>query len=154
MKKVYIVSLMICLLLAVSSISLFAQNNTGGTTANGQQTQTFNGNAGRANFDDFGNANNPFTNQRANACYLGGSLAGICDTQWEWECGWGIIRVENGMIPSALLSQQCQALKASPATANVTATPAPTSVGTSTFSSNTSGGSNSSTNPTAIATQS
>lgn len=32
-----------------------------------------------------------------NACYEGGSMAGKCDTPWEWVCGWYLARWEaNG----------------------------------------------------------
>lgn len=32
-----------------------------------------------------------------NACYEGGSMAGKCDTEWEWVCGWYLARWEaNG----------------------------------------------------------
>ena len=48
--------------------------------------------------DDKGNPNEPADNDRANACYEDGSMAGKCDTQWEWECGWYLIRFESGMI--------------------------------------------------------
>lgn len=48
--------------------------------------------------DDQGNPNNPNENERANACYEGGSMAGKCDTDWEWEAGWYLIRFENGLI--------------------------------------------------------
>lgn len=29
-----------------------------------------------------------------NACYAGGTLAGKCDTEWEWVCGWYLARWE------------------------------------------------------------
>jgi hypothetical protein len=48
--------------------------------------------------DDQGNPNDPATNERANACYEDGSMAGKCDTDWEWEAGWYLIRFEAGMI--------------------------------------------------------
>jgi hypothetical protein len=48
--------------------------------------------------DDQGNPNDPHTNDRANACYEDGSMAGKCDTDWEWEAGWYLIRFEAGMI--------------------------------------------------------
>jgi len=45
--------------------------------------------------DDRGQPNDPDTNDRANACYEGGSMehAG-CSTEWEWVCGWHLIRWE------------------------------------------------------------
>ncbi len=48
--------------------------------------------------DDQGDPNDPTINDRANACYEDGSMAGKCDTEWEWECGWYLIRFESGMI--------------------------------------------------------
>lgn len=48
--------------------------------------------------DDQGNPNDPHTNDRANACYEDGSMAGKCDTDWEWEAGWYLIRFDAGMI--------------------------------------------------------
>jgi hypothetical protein len=48
--------------------------------------------------DDQGNPNDPTINERANACYEDGSMAGKCDTQWEWEAGWYLIRFEYGLI--------------------------------------------------------
>jgi hypothetical protein len=48
--------------------------------------------------DDEGNPNDPNDNDRANACYEGGSMAGKCDTDWEWEAGWYLIRFEYGLI--------------------------------------------------------
>lgn len=48
--------------------------------------------------DDQGEPNDPTINDRANACYEDGSMAGKCDTVWEWECGWYLIRFESGMI--------------------------------------------------------
>lgn len=43
--------------------------------------------------DDQGNPNDPNVNERANACFEGGDMAGKCDTEWEWMCGWYIIRL-------------------------------------------------------------
>lgn len=48
--------------------------------------------------DDRGNPNDPNVNERANACYENGSLAGKCNTDWEWEAGWYLIRFEAGLI--------------------------------------------------------
>jgi hypothetical protein len=43
--------------------------------------------------DDRGEPNDPTVNERANACYDGGSMADSgCETDWEWECGWHLIR--------------------------------------------------------------
>ncbi|MBZ0305231.1 MAG: hypothetical protein K8I82_04100, partial [Anaerolineae bacterium] len=32
-----------------------------------------------------------------NACHEGGSMAGKCDTEWEWTCGWYLARFEAGV---------------------------------------------------------
>lgn len=48
--------------------------------------------------DDQGNVNDPGENDRANACYEDGSMAGKCETDWEWECGWYFIRFEYGSL--------------------------------------------------------
>lgn len=60
--------------------------------------------------DDRGNPNDPAVNDRANACFEGGTLEGRCnqdfnddgvvddqETWWVWTCGWYLIRYENGM---------------------------------------------------------
>ena len=52
-------------------------------------------------FDDRGNPNDPRVNERANACYDGGTLAGKCDTQAEWDAGWYLIRFEYGLLGCA-----------------------------------------------------
>lgn len=44
--------------------------------------------------DDEGNPNDPNVNDRANACYEGGAMEGKCDTDWEWMCGWHVIRLD------------------------------------------------------------
>ncbi len=48
--------------------------------------------------DDEGNPNDPNINERANACYEDGSMAGKCDTAWEWDGGWYLIRFQYGLI--------------------------------------------------------
>src|SRR3972149_1802632 len=77
-----------------------------------------------AGFDDRGNPNDPATNERANACYEGGSLAGKCgatdadrdgrieewEIEWMWTCGWYLIRFESGMLIRAEVPYTCQAL--------------------------------------------
>ena len=88
MQKSYLIGLLFVLLIAMSGIALLAQNSV----------------------DDRGDANNPAINSRANACYAGGSLAGKCDADWKWVCGWGIIRVEEGMLNRASLASECQGL--------------------------------------------
>lgn len=47
-----------------------------------------------AGTDDQGAPNDPAQNDRANACYEEGTLEGKCDTEWEWQCGWHLIRWE------------------------------------------------------------
>lgn len=44
--------------------------------------------------DDKGNPNDPATNERANSCYEGGNMAGKCDSDWAWTCGWYVMRWE------------------------------------------------------------
>jgi len=46
--------------------------------------------------DDQGNPNDPTVNDRANACYAGGSLEGKCDSDILWAAGWYLIRFEFG----------------------------------------------------------
>lgn len=48
--------------------------------------------------DDRGNVNDPTVNERANACYTGGALAGKCTSEWDWIAGWYLIRFEYGLI--------------------------------------------------------
>jgi hypothetical protein len=87
-KKPYLIGLLFIFLIAMSSMVLLAQNNA----------------------DDKGIVNDPATNPRANACFTGGSLFGKCDADWKWVCGWGIIRVEEGILNRAVLIPQCQSL--------------------------------------------
>jgi hypothetical protein len=68
-----------------------------------------------AQTDDRGNPNDPATNPRANACFVGGSLEGKCsstdvdgdgaislsDISWMWEAGWYLIRYQAGIISEA-----------------------------------------------------
>jgi len=49
-------------------------------------------------FDDAGNINDPNENDRANACYEGGTLEGKCITDLEWIAGWYLIRFEFGIF--------------------------------------------------------
>lgn len=44
--------------------------------------------------DDQGKPNDPVVNERANACFEGGSQEGRCVTDAEWTCGWYLIRWE------------------------------------------------------------
>lgn len=48
--------------------------------------------------DDEGNVNDPTINERANACFEGGSMAGRCDSELDWQAGWYLIRFETGLL--------------------------------------------------------
>jgi hypothetical protein len=48
--------------------------------------------------DDQGTSNDPRVNERANACYEGGTLAFRCTSDDLWELGWYLIRFEFGLI--------------------------------------------------------
>lgn len=48
--------------------------------------------------DDRGNQNDPTVNERANACYEGGSMEGKCSSTIEWQAGWYLIRYEYGLL--------------------------------------------------------
>ena len=72
-------------------------------------------------FDDQGNINDPAVNERANACFEGGSLEGKCNTtdidkdglieNWEGEghytCGWYLIRFEYNLLGEDNLPEGC-----------------------------------------------
>jgi hypothetical protein len=88
MKKHFVLSLVMVLMAALTVVVMLAQNSV----------------------DDHGTSNDPLKNERANACYTGGSLAGKCNEEWKWVCGWGIIRVEEGLLPRQVLSAACQSL--------------------------------------------
>lgn len=74
--------------------------------------------------DDRGNVNDPGFNERANACFAGGSLEGKChttdadfdgdiddlDIEYMWWCGWYLIRVESKQIPPSAAPEGCQPL--------------------------------------------
>jgi hypothetical protein len=51
--------------------------------------------------DDQGNPNDPTANDRANACYDGGTLEGKCDSDLLWQAGWYLIRFEHGSLSRA-----------------------------------------------------
>lgn len=62
------------------------------------------------NVDDQGNPNDPTINEDANACFGEGSMSGLCDTDWEWTCGWYLIRFEYSMISRDNFPQTCSSL--------------------------------------------
>ncbi|QPC82788.1 hypothetical protein G4Y79_24405 [Phototrophicus methaneseepsis] len=49
-------------------------------------------------FDDRGNPNDPRINERANACFEGGTMEGRCQTEIDWIAGWYLIRYNEGLI--------------------------------------------------------
>jgi hypothetical protein len=71
--------------------------------------------------DDQGKVNDPGPNERANACFAGGSLEGKChttdadrdgdidqlDVEFMWWCGWYLIRVEYKHIPPSAAPEGC-----------------------------------------------
>lgn len=61
-------------------------------------------------FDDRGNPNDPATNERANACFEGGSMARKCIQEWEWTCGWYIIRIDDDLMTVDDLPPYCNIL--------------------------------------------
>jgi len=79
--------------------------------------------------DDRGNPNDPATNERANACFEGGSMDGKCTTtdidengsveeweiDWHFECGWYLIRYEYNMISENALPEGCLYVPGEPA---------------------------------------
>jgi hypothetical protein len=66
--------------------------------------------AAAQNLDDDGNPNDPNVNDRANACYTGGSMENKCDEIWDWSCGWYLIRFEAGIILREDFPNQCSIL--------------------------------------------
>jgi hypothetical protein len=67
-----------------------------------------------AQTDDQGNRNDPTVNERANACYEGGNMEGKCDTEWEWTCGWYMIRYDYGLFSRETIPASCATLLAGP----------------------------------------
>jgi hypothetical protein len=64
--------------------------------------------------------NDPATNPDANACNVGGSMEGKCNSDsngdgvvsqeevdWAWNCGWYLIRYEHQMIAASSFPQDC-----------------------------------------------
>jgi hypothetical protein len=60
--------------------------------------------------DDQGNPNDPHVNDRANACYEDGSMESKCDTEWEWICGWYMIRFDAGIFSRSEVPAMCNSL--------------------------------------------
>ncbi|MFN8377652.1 MAG: hypothetical protein U0452_03175 [Anaerolineae bacterium] len=78
-----------------------------------------------AGVDDQGNPNDPAVNERANACYAGGTMDGKCTNELEWQCSWYLIRFETGMISRAEFPAACAGLLPElPSPAAVPTTPA------------------------------
>ena len=73
LKKTFFITIVMLIILVITSMLIFAK-------------------------DDRGNSNDPTSNERANACYDDGSMAGKCDTELEWQAGWYLIRFEHGLI--------------------------------------------------------
>jgi hypothetical protein len=61
-------------------------------------------------FDDQGNPNDPNVNERANACYDGSTMAGKCDSEWAWGCGWYMIRYDAGFYSRDEVPATCASL--------------------------------------------
>ncbi|MFQ3647106.1 MAG: hypothetical protein SNJ54_10300 [Anaerolineae bacterium] len=80
--------------------------------------------------DDQGQVNDPGFNERANACFAGGSLEGKChttdadrdgdidqlDVEFMWWCGWYLIRVEYKQLPMSAAPEGCYFEPAPPPT--------------------------------------
>jgi hypothetical protein len=74
--------------------------------------------------DDEGNPNDPTVNERANACYETGSMETKCgnndwnkngvvdsyEIQWDWTCGWHLIRFEYELVSREDFPTQCSIL--------------------------------------------
>lgn len=60
--------------------------------------------------DDQGQPNDPNENDRANACYSGGTMESKCDTAWEWFCGWVMIRYDAGIFTREQVPSSCVVL--------------------------------------------
>ncbi|MEM9954706.1 MAG: hypothetical protein AAF846_24070 [Chloroflexota bacterium] len=63
--------------------------------------------------DDLNNPNDPALNERANACFEGGSMDGKCDELWDWQCGWFLIRLEQNIINGDQFPEWCDSLLSS-----------------------------------------
>lgn len=73
--------------------------------------------------DDSGFVNDPAVNEDANACLAGGSMEGKCNSdangdgvvtpeeiEWQWTCGWHLIRLEAGIIATGSFPSDCASL--------------------------------------------
>lgn len=59
------------------------------------------------------NAQDPTAGSKEdNACNEGGSMAGKCDTEWAWTCGWYIARWESGIFTRSQVIDSCASLLA------------------------------------------
>jgi hypothetical protein len=77
-------------------------------------------------FDDRGVVNDPRVNERANACYDGGTLEGKCHTQVEWDAGWYLIRFQFGLLGRGDIPEEYYWVLPSEETPAPTLVPSPT----------------------------
>jgi hypothetical protein len=63
-----------------------------------------------AQTDDVDNPNDPRVNETANACFEGGAMEGKCATEWEWVCGWYMIRLDYGIFSREEIPGSCAIL--------------------------------------------
>jgi hypothetical protein len=50
--------------------------------------------------------NDPRINPDANACFVGGSMVGKCDSDLLWNAGWYLLRFEQGLITEGQVPDQ------------------------------------------------
>jgi hypothetical protein len=67
--------------------------------------------------DDELKPNIPLINERANACYGGASLSGLCSSEEDWVCGWSVIRLEDGLMTREEFPLECVSMLPSQAAA-------------------------------------
>jgi hypothetical protein len=51
--------------------------------------------------------NDPTTNQHANACLAEGVMAGICESETDWVCGWFVIRYQFEILTEDEIPEAC-----------------------------------------------